>query len=637
MNEHATTTLVVIDDDPEVLRATARVLQQAGYTVITGASAAEAVALTRRHLPAILLLDVMMPDGNGVDVARQLKGEAGLAGVFVILLSGAKTSGEDQAVGLTTGLADGYIARPIGKAELLARIDAMLRLRDAQAQLREALGRLQKIASRVPGVVYQFRLRADGSSCLPFASEALRELYRLDPEEVREDAAKLFAVCHADDRPALINSIEASARDLSPWQHEYRVQFDDGSVRWLWGNALPEREADAAVLWHGFVTDITERKLAADELEQYRNRLEELVSSRTAELALAKDVAEAANLAKSTFLATMSHELRTPLNAILGLGYLVGRELAEPKLRGQVDKIRSAGQQLLGMVDQILDMTRLEADTLEIEISDFALQPVLDAPAKAWRERAAAKGLDFALEIDPALPPFLRGDPRRLHQMLAILADNAIKFSDHGRIALGVRLLSTGGDGLLLRFEVADQGIGIDATQLALLFTSFAQADSSTTRKYGGIGIGLNICKRLARLMGGEAGADSTPGAGSTFWFTVRLQRSNGSAAAAAMAHGLPGRHVETAAVQEAAAADATPLAADALRAVLDQLDALLAQSDIAAIALFEEHAAALRAALGEPGERLGHEIREFAFEAALETVQTLRKSSPPTPLKLPR
>jgi nitrogen-specific signal transduction histidine kinase len=269
------------------------------------------------------------------------------------------------------------------------------------------------------------------------------------------------------------------------------------------------------------------------ELEKHRNHLEELVRSRTAELALAKDAAEAANLAKSAFLATTSHELRTPLNAILGLSYLVGRELAEPKLRGQVESIRSAGQQLLGMVDQILDMTRLEGDTLTIEDSDFALPLLLDAPARAWRERAAAKGLGFALELDPALPPFLRGDARRLGQMLAILVDNAIKFSDTGSIELRVRLLETGNDGLLLRFEVTDQGIGIDAAQQALLFNSFAQADSSTTRKYGGIGIGLSICKRLAELMGGKVGAGGTPNAGSSFWFSARLQRGDGKAATA--------------------------------------------------------------------------------------------------------
>lgn len=266
MIKPASTTLVLIDDDPDVLRATARILLQAGYRVITGVNAAEALALTRRHRPALLLLDVMLPDGNGVEVARQLKGEPALAGIFVILLSGLKTSGEDQAAGLTGGLANGYIARPIGKLELLARVDAMLRLRTAQESLREALARLQKIASRVPGLVYQYRLRPDGSSCFPYASDAMREIYGVSPEQVREDASQVFAVLHPDNREAFIASIHTSASELSAWRQDYRVKLADGNVRWLFGDALPEREADGATLWHGFITDITERKEMQDQV-----------------------------------------------------------------------------------------------------------------------------------------------------------------------------------------------------------------------------------------------------------------------------------------------------------------------------------------------------------------------------------
>ncbi|WP_296490020.1 diguanylate cyclase [Rhodoferax sp.] len=266
MADPASTTLVVIDDDPDVLRATARILQQAGYQVITGASAAEALALTRRHRPALLLLDVMLPDGNGVDVARQIKSEPALHAVFVILLSGLKTSGDDQAAGLTGGLADGYIARPIGKSELLARVDAMLRLRSAQEALREALARLQKIASRLPGMVYQYRLRPDGSSCFPYASDAIQEVYQVTAEQVRDDAGPVLAMVHPDDYASVIASIQTSARDLTAWCHDYRVKFADDRVRWLFGNALPEREADGGTLWHGFITDITERRLIEEQM-----------------------------------------------------------------------------------------------------------------------------------------------------------------------------------------------------------------------------------------------------------------------------------------------------------------------------------------------------------------------------------
>ncbi len=266
MAEPASYTLVVIDDDPDVLRATAHVLLQAGYQVITGASAADALELTRCHQPALLLLDVMLPDGNGVDVARQVKSEPALAGVFVILLSGLKITSEEQAKGLTGGLADGYIARPIGKTELLARVDAMLRLRAAQEALRESLAHWQKITNRVPGLVYQFRLRPDGQSSFPYASDAIRSIYRVSPEQVCIDASPVFAVLHPDDHDLVVASIQTSARDLTAWRLEYRVKFADGKVRWLFGDALPEREADGSTLWHGFITDITDRKQMQDQV-----------------------------------------------------------------------------------------------------------------------------------------------------------------------------------------------------------------------------------------------------------------------------------------------------------------------------------------------------------------------------------
>lgn len=482
------------------------------------------------------------------------------------------------------------------------------------ADLLATQSQLQATLAAIPDLM--FELEADGR-VLGFHSARTAQL-QLSPDEFRGRLLGDFA--SAATRPVVEAGIRQALAAGFAAGICYEVPLPQGT-RWYAASIAKKEVAGESPRCIVLARDITRARQEEAELEQHRNHLEDLVRSRTAELAQSRDAAEAASRAKSAFLATVSHELRTPLNAILGLSYLVSRELPEPKLRAQVVAIRSAGQQLLDMIDQILDMTRLDADTLSIEVGDFALRAVLDAPARAWRDRAAAKGLDFALEIDPALPPFLRGDALRLSQMLAILVDNAIKFSDTGRINLRVRLLETGGDGLLLRFEVADQGIGIDAAQLALVFNRFAQADGSTTRKYGGIGIGLGICKRLAGLMGGKVGADSTPVAGSTFWFTARLQRGDGLAATA-LAHGLPAGPVEAAAAQEAVAAPST---ADALKAVLDRLDALLAQSDIAAIALFEQHAADLRAALGEPAERLGREIRRFAFEAAREIVQSLR------------
>ena len=526
MNEQlATTTLVVIDDDPDVLRATARILVEAGYRVITGGNAAQAVALTREHRPALLLLDVMLPDGKGTDIARQLKGEAALAGVFVVLVSGLKTSGDEQAAGLASAQADGYIARPFTKSELLAKIEALLRLRQTQESLREARDRLQKIASRVPGVVYEFRLRPDGSSHFPFASEGIRDVYRVSPEEVRDDASKANATIHPDDAPRLVAAAKQSARTLTLWREEYRVRYDDGTVRWLHGNAVPQREADGSTLWHGFITDITERKNAEAELEQHRHHLEDLVFARTAELAQSRDAAQAASRAKTAFLATMSHELRTPMNGIIGMTTLALRRATDPKQIDQLNKALTAAQQLAGIISDMLDIAYIESGQLSLSDEVFSLAKMLEQALRSPRQQAHAKGLNLVLEIAAELPQDLRGDALHLGQMVLNLAENAVKFSEQGTVTVRALAQEPQAHSVTLRVEVSDQGMGVSADEQARLFQPFVQLDDSLTRAHGGAGLGLAVVKRLANLMSGDAGVRSESGNGSTFWFTAKLLR----------------------------------------------------------------------------------------------------------------
>ncbi len=270
----------------------------------------------------------------------------------------------------------------------------------------------------------------------------------------------------------------------------------------------------------------------------------------------------------------------------------------------------------------------LEADEFQLETTDFALPALLEEALGALRERADQTGLVLAQEIDPALPSWLRGDAQRLGRMLSILAGNAVKFSEHGRVTLRARPVDSpvdkSGDDLRVRFEVEVQGIGIGAEQQAAMFSTFEQADNSTTRRHGGLGLAL--CKRLAQRMGGEIGVSSTVGEGSTFWITIPLRRVIDSGQAETRPQAEPTK--ELPAVSAAAPPPAQTPSADpaALHALLDQLDALLAQSDTAAMALYEEHASALRTVLGAQGEQLGRAIGRFDFQAARETLRALRK-----------
>lgn len=363
-------------------------------------------------------------------------------------------------------------------------------------------------------------------------------------------------------------------------------------------------------------------------MQHLNAELEQRVAQRTQALRVALVGAETASRAKSTFLANMSHELRTPLNAILGIAFLVSRKLAEPGLREQVEKIADAGKHLLSMVNQLLDVSRIESGDTPVESADFSLAGLLHSSTESLQQRAAAKGLVLVTEVKPGLPATLRGDAARLGQILTNLLDNSIKFSHQGRICLTASLAEPRNAGLLVKFEVEDQGIGISPEQQAMVFDAFAQADDSTTRRYGGAGLGLAVCKHLTTLMGGVIGVRSVPGHGSTFWFTACLLQGEHAPSA------VPAESVPMAAPTETAwAGDSAPVAGiatgglddEAIRNVLSQLDALMEQSNTEAIALFEAHAESLLAALGPRGDSLARQIRQFAFDDARQTLHALR------------
>jgi PAS domain S-box-containing protein len=330
---------------------------------------------------------------------------------------------------------------------------------------------------------------------------------------------------HPDDGEACLKTYVSCFDKRQPFSMEYRLHRADGEYRWIRDDGNPRYDSQGEFLGYiGFCVDISEQKANVNELNIYRRHLERLVDERTSELAAAKAAAETANIAKSAFLANMSHEIRTPLNAITGMAHLIRRGGLSPEQARRLDKLDAAGGHLLEVINAILELSKIEAGKFDLEEREVRIDHVLANVASILHDRASDKGLDFSTEIEP-LPVRLAGDATRLQQALLNYATNAIKFTEKGSVSVRVSVQEECDDSALLRFEVADTGIGISQDTMAKLFSAFEQADNSTTRKYGGTGLGLAITQRLARLMGGDAGALSSPGQGSTFWFTARLRK----------------------------------------------------------------------------------------------------------------
>ncbi|WP_291322445.1 response regulator [Desulfonatronospira sp.] len=637
--------VLIIDDDPDFVMIVERILKSAGHLVLTAHTGRAGLELIRREMVDVVLLDVNLPDHNGLDICSQIKNNPDTMGCQVLFLSGTKTSSLEQARGLKAG-AQGYMVKSISKEELLARVEAAIHLKDTEDALRFERSQLLSIFNSIDELIYvldpytyeilfanqfmkdQFQQDLVGKICyqvlhnkeapcefctndiilnnegMPYQWEhynpvlekhllitdrmikwpdgrdarfefAVDITRRKTAEEALEKSEERFkqAMDATHDgiwdwdvttgdayfSPGYTNMLGYSAQEFLPgfqswldhvhpddkettlvpikeclenrrefFETEFRMRTRNNNWRWILGRgkAVARDEDGRATRMIGTHTDITERKLAEEKLLETNKKLKAL-TMKANDLAMQ---AEAASQAKSDFLANMSHEIRTPLNGVIGMTNLLLDTDMTQEQRRHAETIQSSGEALLDLINDILDFSKIEAGRLELKNVDFSLHKQIHEVLSLMQHSACEKGLKLHNITDESVPERLRGDPGRLRQILVNLINNAIKFTDAGRIEVHTSLVSTGQNDVKVHFAVRDTGIGIPEGKLDYLFEKFSQVDPSSTRKYGGTGLGLAISRNLARMMGGEIGAISKEGQGSEFWFTAILEKSFHSA-----------------------------------------------------------------------------------------------------------
>jgi PAS domain S-box-containing protein len=498
-------TILIVDDNASKRLAIISVLRPLGHTIVEADSGEAALRRVIEQDFAVILLDVRMPGMNGLGTAALIRQRRQSELTPIIFLTAYASDEMLQADGYAEGAID-FISMPVRPDVLRAKVAYFAtmhrRAEDLAAEarrVRESVDQLRTLTDTAPIGIF----RTDSRDRYLYTNPRWSEITGIAPDEAM--GRKWDTVVGSEQRAQLWVERAQGTAPSGEVCYRFEVRPSGSASRIVMVTSRPLLDPSGRIGgWVGTLADVTAE------------------SGAEAAMSHARDSANEASRLKSDFLANMSHEVRTPINGVLGMINLLLETDLDDRQRDYARTVRDSGRALLTLIDDILDFSTIEAGQVEMQDVDFAPRELVDGVVDLFAAVARQKGLELVVAIDEAIPALLRGDPGRIRQVLANLIGNAVKFSQTGEIAVRVTRDPDPGDDLVVRFGITDSGEGIAADKLAAIFQPFVQGDTSTSRRYGGAGLGLTICSQLVSLMGGDLSVSSRLGQGSHFWFTVR-------------------------------------------------------------------------------------------------------------------